>query len=496
MAYKLTKIGQFPELVVSTRENATRITTAHTAGRLKRITRRIYTTNLNDAPENIIRRNLWSLVAALVPGALITDRTALDGKPAKDGSIFVIADRTRPIILPGLSIHVRTGAAPLPSDKPFIEGLYMASIPRALLENIRRARSGKNTVSRTFTRIEMEEYLETILRRSGQEGLNHLRDETRQIATQLNLNDEFSKLDKLMGALLHTHTAPMRSAIGKARVQSEPYDPNRVKLFEALFASLRGFVPTPRPAGLSDLSSTLHFYESYFSNYIEGTKFEVPEALEIVFDGKQSNRPADAHDVLGTYNIVSDGFGYARVPNNADRLLILLRERHGIMMAWRSEMTPGIFKDVANYFGGTEFVKPELVTGTLTKGYEIYQALAEPFHRAVFMMFLVAEVHPFRDGNGRMARIMMNAELVAAQQQRVIIPTILRSNYLSALRAMTHNSNPEPLIRVLDYAQRWVASINWQNLDGAYQQLLSSNAFMESNEAEEKGIRLELVKSP
>ena len=30
------------------------------------------------------------------------------------------------------------------------------------------------------------------------------------------------------------------------------------------------------------------------------------------------------------------------------------------------------------------------------------------------MMFLVSEVHPFADGNGRAARIMMNAELVAA----------------------------------------------------------------------------------
>ena len=34
------------------------------------------------------------------------------------------------------------------------------------------------------------------------------------------------------------------------------------------------------------------------------------------------------------------------------------------------------------------------------------------------MMFLVAEVHPFADGNGRVARVMMNAELIAGGQQR------------------------------------------------------------------------------
>ena len=51
-------------------------------------------------------------------------------------------------------------------------------------------------------------------------------------------------------------------------------------------------------------------------------------------------------------------------------------------------------------------------------------------------MFLIAEVHPFADGNGRCGRIMMNAELVAANQARVIIPTVYRNNYLSGLKAL------------------------------------------------------------
>ena len=37
-------------------------------------------------------------------------------------------------------------------------------------------------------------------------------------------------------------------------------------------------------------------------------------------------------------------------------------------------------------------------------------SLDDPIARAIYMMFLVSEVHPFDDGNGRMARIMMNAE--------------------------------------------------------------------------------------
>jgi hypothetical protein len=40
----------------------------------------------------------------------------------------------------------------------------------------------------------------------------------------------------------------------------------------------------------------------------------------------------------------------------------------------------------------------------------------------------------------------MNAELEAVGQARLIIPTSLRSDYLTVLEALTVNSNPEPFI--------------------------------------------------
>ena len=36
-----------------------------------------------------------------------------------------------------------------------------------------------------------------------------------------------------------------------------------------------------------------------------------------------------------------------------------------------------------------------------------------------------------------------------------VIPTVYRANYLSALKALSHSGLPEPLIRMLDYAQEW-----------------------------------------
>ncbi len=48
------------------------------------------------------------------------------------------------------------------------------------------------------------------------------------------------------------------------------------------------------------------------------------------------------------------------------------------------------------------------------------------------MMALVTECHPFDDGNGRAARLMANAELSAAGQVRLVIPTVFRNNDLLA----------------------------------------------------------------
>ena len=86
----------------------------------------------------------------------------------------------------------------------------------------------------------------------------------------------------------------------------------------------------------------------------------------------------------------------------------------------------------------------------------------------------------------------MNSELVAAGEQRIIIPTIYRANYLSALKAFSKRGGAEPLIRVLDFAQRFSLSIDWTDMARTESDLKSVEAFMDSAEAEERGIRLRL----
>jgi Fic family protein len=100
-----------------------------------------------------------------------------------------------------------------------------------------------------------------------------------------------------------------------------------------------------------------------------------------------------------------------------------------------------------------------LVRGTIIKGFDYYQALQESFAKAAYIMFIISEIHPFLDGNCRIARVMMNAELVKANQTRIIIPTVYRDDYLGALRRLTRNDDPVVYIKMLQRAQEFRASL-------------------------------------
>src|SRR5262249_31392215 len=120
-----------PEAFVSSQELATAVSREVTAGRLRKLGSRLYTRNLKEPRGNMVRRNLWPLVATYLPGALIADRTALENRPAADGSVFLVADHKRNIEMPGVTLRPRKGPPPLESDRPFIGDLRIDSPARA-----------------------------------------------------------------------------------------------------------------------------------------------------------------------------------------------------------------------------------------------------------------------------------------------------------------------------------------------------------------------------
>src|SRR6266516_322120 len=79
--------------------------------------------------------------------------------------------------------------------------------------------------------------------------------------------------------------------------------------------------------------------------------------------------------------------------------------------------------------------------------------------------------------------ITMNAELVAAGESRIIVPTVYRNNYLIALKALSQNGITGALVRTADFAQRYTAAIDFAELDRARFVLDRTHAFFDPNEA-------------
>ncbi len=385
-------------------------------------------------------------------------------------------------------VHLLKGSSPIEGDNPFFENLLASQEARAFLENLQETRK-EGQESKSLSVSEIEERLEVIIRARGEQGLNVLRDKAREISTGLKMQKEFKKLNQLISDLTATGKLKnLTSPVAVARSLGEPYDPARIKLFQGLYEELAGKVfPEHKVSDSLNQYKTFAFFEGYFSNYIEGTEFTVSEAKEIILtETPLPARDEDSHDILGTYRIVSSKNEMSVCPATAAEFLDLMRNRHTVLLHARTSKKPGEFKDRNNRAGNTEFVDWSLVNGMLKKGFEWYTLLKNPFAKAVYMMFLVSEVHPFMDGNGRIARVMMNAELSSKGLSKIIIPTVYREDYMGALRKLTRQQIADPYIRMMLRALEFSSTLSQASMDEMEQYLETCDAFKEPKEGKLK----------
>lgn len=455
-------------------------------GKIRKIAPRIYSSNLKEPVAEIVNRNLFQILGKLYPGAILSHRSAFEFKPTKAGHIFLTYTYTRKVTLPGITIRFLEGHKPIDGDYPITGELYASQKPRAFLENLQLSKN-TGTTSKCLSLPELEEKLEQIIRVNGEDEINKVRDRAKAIAEELSMQKEFERLNKLISALLSTHPSRILSSpLAIARAFGSPFDPGRMKLFEELFRELQKMEFKSRPDRNTTAKSfrNFAFFESYFSNYIEGTVFEIEEAKEIIETNKpMPARNQDSHDVLGTYHLVSNRQEMSLIPQSPDELLKMLAYRHKILLHARKDKNPGQFKDKNNFAGSTAFVDFSLVKGTLIQSFDFYKALEHPFSRAAYMMFVLSEVHPFLDGNGRIARVMMNAVLVETEQSKIIIPTVFRDDYMGALKRLTKQGDTGPYIRMLQRAHEFSENIFGDDMEAMQDYLKQCNAFSEHTEA-------------
>lgn len=457
-----------------------------TAGTIRRVAHGLYTENVDEPLDRVVRRNWLQVLGLLYPGAVLIGRSAVIAKPTEDGHLYVDAGNRKSVDtvkIGPLSVRLRPGPGPLAGDTD-LSGVYLSSHARSALDNLIPSRAG-NAPSWTVSRPELEDWLSGLADRLGEAELNRIRDEARQLSTEQGDDwlARFAQLADIIGAILGTRDARLSGERASARRGGAPYDAARIDRFDLL----RNELLLQAPGGLaecSDVNEVATFFEAYFSNYIEGTEFTLGEASEIVFDGVvPADRPEDAHDVINAFRAANDSRRNAAVPGSHDELIEIAKATNALVLEARPDKQPGEFKSRANQAGATLFVDPELVEGTLRVGWSYYESLPPGYERAVFMMFLIAEVHPFVDGNGRTARLMMNAELTAAGLCRFMVPISYREDYLGSLRALSRSDNAAPLPRMVTRVLQWIGGVDWSTLDSARADLEAVRAFEDGPDA-------------
>lgn len=459
--------------------------TAH--GRLQRVAPGLYSDDTTRTPEEVVAREWRAILAKALPGAVVTYANAFTGLPI-GGELNVSHTRRNPLRLPGLIIRPDMAGRREPDDIPIGDNIWMPSPARALIDNSTDHPGRPNQRITKATREQLHNHIVQLTHTTRPDRVDEL---LRQVIARAprTVGAGVKAFFQAAHAEINTVDTPSRAL--QAAQRGERYDRARVALFHDFAAELADKAPVERPDTLPGYAAAVPFFEAYFSNFIEGTEFTVEEAEQIVFDHVDLGRPEDAHDIVGTYELTTSP-AMRTVAGTPDEFLDTLRERHAVMMAAHPAQRPGQWKDRSNRAGATGFVAPELVPGTLRAGWEEGQIIDGPFHQAVYLMFLVSEVHPFADGNGRSARLAMNTALVAAGEHRIIIPTILRLDYLSALTRATNRGGPDALYRVLDFAQRWVSRGDWSAVGAGLNYAHITNALIDARDAESNRVHLEV----
>jgi hypothetical protein len=190
------------------------------AGQLRRLYAGIYTDDLVQPLDSIVRREILALCSVVAPGSIISHRSALEGgRPTTAGNLFLTGANRREFELPGVKLRMVKGAGPLDSDirvPTFAGDAFISSQARALLENLTSSR-GAAAERRTLGTEGVEDWLARFVSRDISGATNKIRDTARSIAAPSGLEAQFKQLDKIIGALLGTQRTHLTAPAAVAR---------------------------------------------------------------------------------------------------------------------------------------------------------------------------------------------------------------------------------------------------------------------------------------
>jgi Fic family protein len=115
------------------------------------------------------------------------------------------------------------------------------------------------------------------------------------------------------------------------------------------------------------------------------------------------------------------------------------------------------YRNIPVYLRSSRHVPPrwEVVRDAMPALFDLLEHETEPGVRAVLGHWLFGYIHPYADGNGRMARFLMNVMLASGGYPWTVIRVEDRSAYLDALDRASIDTDIRPFAAFIAHRLRW-----------------------------------------
>jgi fido (protein-threonine AMPylation protein) len=106
---------------------------------------------------------------------------------------------------------------------------------------------------------------------------------------------------------------------------------------------------------------------------------------------------------------------------------------------------------------GSRHVPPraDVLNDAMPALFDLLEEEAEPSVRAVLGHWIFGYVHPYPDGNGRVARFLMNAMLASGGYPWTVIRVDDRTSYLNSLESASVEGNIQPFAKFIAERVGW-----------------------------------------
>ena len=201
-------------------------------------------------------------------------------------------------------------------------------------------------------------------------------------------------------------------------------------------------------AEVRELDAYFRIGTTYASNALEGNTLTLSETKVLLEDGLTvGGKPIrDCYEAVGHAQAYDYMLEAARSENfmlSEDMILRL----HKLFYQGVDADRAGVYRDIQVFISGTEYVPPQAgdvpgLMGAFVAELNESRDRLHPVLLAALAHRRLVDIHPFTDGNGRTARLLMNLVLVNRGYQLASIPPVLRLDYINALKAAQREKNP------------------------------------------------------